>query len=130
MDLEVYWSGSLEAQGKAPGLSSYQGRSSIYHSANWERLDMLEHGEAKARSVNGHPKRSEDGQWRRKACDPETAAEALRLLKSGISYNQISVRLNVSVSVPRRLGRLHGIDRRHMQGQNNRRDRTNAKAGA
>lgn len=45
VELEPAWNAALEREGKAPGLSAYIGRSSVYHSPAWG--DSLEKGECR-----------------------------------------------------------------------------------
>lgn len=99
----------MERAGTAPGLSSYDGRSSIYHSAPWERLDALEHGE-----VKGHGKRGPSDKPRT-VVTPELHDRILGMLRRGASYGAISRELSVSESVPRTIGRRNGIDRAMLQ---------------
>jgi hypothetical protein len=40
--LEPYWDGAREARGEVDGLSRYEGKSSLYHSVNWEQSDDAE----------------------------------------------------------------------------------------
>lgn len=118
MDLEVAWSGAMERNGTAAGLSSYDGRSSIYHSPNWERLDALEHGECMA--LERVAKRGHDRKPRAPKCDPAREARAVEMLERGVSFGDISRALDVSTSVPRRLARRMGIDRSALRGAGNR----------
>lgn len=118
MELIPVWNGTLEHDGKAAGLSAYVGRSSLHHSPNWERLDALEHGEAKERGEPG--KRGHDRKPRAPKCDPAREAQALEMLRRGVSYGDISRALNVSTSVPRRLARRQGISRAAFAGAGNR----------
>lgn len=107
-ELVPVWNGTMEHDGKAPGLSAYQGRSSIFHSANWEKLDALEHGEA-----NGDaPTRGPDRKTRlSRKHDPARDVEVAAMLRQGVSYGAIAKALGCSLMVPRRVARLHGIDR-------------------
>jgi hypothetical protein len=106
--LEPYWDGEREARGDVNGLSSYIGRSSLHHSANWERLEQLEHGEAKGNGRRprgrpmgtGMPPRSKD-------------PEILLLLKKGCSYGAVTRKLDVSVGCVRRVARENGLKSLH-----------------
>jgi hypothetical protein len=110
-ELVPHWSGELEARGEARGLSSYQGKSSIYHSVNWERSDQLERREDnRARRAEGFaPIRGSDG--RPRVLRGSKDAEVLERLKKGCSYGAICRELGVTLSVPRRVARINGIDR-------------------
>jgi hypothetical protein len=106
-DLVPVWSAEMERSGAAPGLSSYQGRSSIFHSPNWERLDV---GEAKelppgVKRARGHDRRT-------RAKYGSLDADVLVMLKKGASYGAISRKLDCSYSLPRNVARRNGIDRR------------------
>jgi hypothetical protein len=109
--LEPYWSGARERAGLVEGLSRYEGKSSIYHSVNWEASDAAElRKDNRERAAKGLPSvRGHDRAPRAKngVNDPKI----LELLKKGCSYNGISRSLGVSISVARRVGRQHGIDR-------------------
>jgi hypothetical protein len=107
IDLVVAWSGELEASGAVPGLSSYQGRSSLYHSANWERPES---GEAKELSPGTKKARGHDRRTRAKYGSLD--ADVLAMLKKGASYGAISRRLDCSYTLPRNVARRNGIDRR------------------
>jgi len=99
--LEPAWTGAMEAAGAVEGLSRYTGRSSIYHSPAW--ADTLEHGEVGRRGSDSKPRRRPT---------VEMDAEIVRQLRQGCSYGAIARQLGCSLSVPRRLARKHGIDRR------------------
>jgi hypothetical protein len=104
--LETVWSGTLEREGKAAGLSTFSGRSSLFHSANWERLDTLEHGEVRGRVPMAE----------RVKVDDSIRDRILQRLKFGMTYGQIMAEIGVSASVIRRIARRHGIDRRGWAG--------------
>src|SRR5690349_2480873 len=104
--LETVWSGALEREGKAAGLSTHQGRSSLFHSANWERLDALDHGE-----VRGHVPTAA-----RVRVDDALRARIAQRLKFGLTYSAITKECHVSAAVIRGIARAHGIDRRAWAG--------------
>jgi hypothetical protein len=96
--LEVAWSGALEAAGIAPGLSSYQGRSSLYHSPPWP---MLVQGEVKG---NEPIKKHRHG-GRRFGEPPLTEHQRIkvhRLLFEQYSLRKTAVIVGVHVNVVRR----------------------------
>lgn len=105
------WNGELEARGEAPGLSAYDGKSSIYHSVNWERSDELErrHDNRQRRAEGFAAVRGSDTKPR--VARGSRDAEVVERLKKGVSYGAICRELGVTLSVPRRLARIHGIDR-------------------
>lgn len=109
--LVPHWSGELEARGEVSGLSSYRGRSSIYHSVNWERSDELERRhDNRLRKAEGFAAvRGSD--TRPRVPKGSRDAEVIERLKKGCSYGAICRELGVTLSIPRRLAKLHGIDR-------------------
>lgn len=112
IELVPVWSGALEAAGQAAfSLSSYDGRSSLYHSANWERLDTFERGE-----VKGHGERGPDRQPRAKPGTYDAAV--LEQLKRGASYGAIGRNLGISPALVRNVARKNGIDRSMFSGCN------------
>lgn len=125
-ELEVAWSGALETRGEARGLSSYEGRSSLHHSASWALAEARE-----AASVDlpgpGRPRvigrcrrprvvatRAASRQW--PPLTGERRAEVLRMLIGGVSYRAIARALDCEVTQIRRVGRDHGIDRSMLAG--------------
>lgn len=107
--LETVWSGTLEREGKAPGLSTYSGRSSIFQSANWDRLERLEPGEVnELRSTGGYQPKMK--------MTPEIEDRILQRLKFGWSYRQIMRDVGVLLSQCRKVANTHGVDRRSWAG--------------
>jgi hypothetical protein len=107
--LEPYWDGTREARGEVLGLSSYAGPSSIFHSPAWP--GTLSHGEAKEPDPNRKRGKDRKERYPRGFFD----AQILPLLKRGDSYYRIATALACSISTVRRVGKIHGIDRRHLE---------------
>jgi hypothetical protein len=80
IELIPVWSGALERQGAAPGLSAYIGQSSIYHSPAW--------GDGLKRGVK----------WGRPATklSPETVEAFTRLLRKGVSLRSAARQVGIS----------------------------------
>lgn len=113
--LEPVWNGELERRGEADfALSSYYGRSSLYHSANWERLEW---GEAKE-TADGRVIRPR-GPDRKPRIKPGSFDVPVQdLLKKGLSYGAIMRALGVSLDTVRSNARRLGINRSALAGQN------------
>jgi len=121
--LEAVWSGALERSGGAPGLSAYAGRSSLYHSANWEAAERFEALEmSQAPRGNKELGRGKDRRPR-KSYEPHGFydARALELLRKGCSYGNIVRELGCSMGIVRRVAKSNGIDRSGFQGTGARR---------
>jgi hypothetical protein len=118
--LEPFWSGSRERAGLAPGLSAYQGRSSVYHSASWAQVEALEWGECKEkRGKDGERTRGPDrGARSPRIQSGELDAKIEPLLRAGKSYNAISIELGCSVTPIRRVAKRIGRDRAVFRGSN------------
>jgi hypothetical protein len=119
-ELEPVWNAAMERAGTAPGLSAYEGSSSLRHSANWERFDQLE-----AAEMSQYPRgNKERGRGRdrkpRKQHEPRGFYDAnvLEQLKKGCSYGAIIRELGCSMGVVRRVARLAGMDRSQFKGAN------------
>lgn len=113
--LEAVWSGALECAGVAPGLSSYRGRSSLYHSPAWERWEGLAYGE-----VQRHPGRPRvvrpvvtrpTAYRKHPALTVERAAAVLALLQRGVSYSKTAAAAGVTRDQARAVGKRAGIVR-------------------
>jgi hypothetical protein len=89
-ELEPVWSGALERQGAAPGLSAYVGASSIYHSPAWG--EGMKRGECLSRHQMKDRAYITDAQ----------RVEVRGFLHCGWSLRRIASRVGVSVSVVRR----------------------------
>jgi hypothetical protein len=91
IELVPVWSGALERQGAAPGLSAYIGQSSIYHSPAWG--DGLKRGECLIRG-----KRKPGVKWGRPATklSPETVEAFTRLLRKGVSLRSAARQVGIS----------------------------------
>lgn len=104
---EVSWSGTLERQGKASGLSAYVGNSSLFIGAKHDQ-DRLEYGECKRVVTPG-----------RKLPPDERAAleiEVLKLLKRGWSHRGIARVLRCTVVLTKAVARKNGL-RRTIRGE-------------
>lgn len=99
MDLEVAWNGQMERDGDAPGLSVYQGRSSLYHSPGWSQ-ESLEYGEVERHPNRGRPLGSKNG---------ANHARALELLRGGLDCSAVARRLAISSSIVRYVARREGL---------------------
>jgi len=116
--LEAVWNGALECSGTAPGLSGYQGRSSLYHSPTLERWEALQRGEVEQiQQRRGRPRVERVPVVRattyRKhpALTPERAAVVLELLRKGVSYSGVAQAAGVTRDQARHVGKRHGISR-------------------
>lgn len=112
------WNGALERSGEVPGLSTYKGRSSIYHSVNWEQSEEYERRKELRNDPNHVPTVRKLSAWGRavRAINRSNDAQILQRLKFGYSYNDISREMGVSVSVIRRVAKENKIDRSQFQG--------------
>lgn len=108
VEYEPFWNGTMEARGEVPGLSRYTGRSSIYHSATFEKMDSASYGDGTL--SHSKPRKKP------RRIDAAEVAEILRLLKAGCPYTQIVKAHHVGSSVVRRIAKLAGIDRAHWKG--------------
>lgn len=94
--LETVWSGTLEREGKAPGLSTYSGPSSMFD-PRWSKIERLEAGEVN--ELRLRPAR----------VDAQTKDRILQRLKFGMTYSQIHAEIGASVAVIRRVAQNNGI---------------------
>jgi hypothetical protein len=90
IELETYWSGSLERQQRAPGLSGYQGSSQLV--GGFEREDQPPQKAWRQAPGARVGNRSLDGKVR-------------ALLKAGVTPSQIAARLGCSPNVAYRVRR-------------------------
>lgn len=111
VELVPVWNGEMEARGEAPGLSSYRGRSSIYYSATFEKMDSASYGDGTLSPLSNRKPRKKP-----RRIDAAEEAEILRLLKAGCPYTQIVKLHHVGSSVVRRIAKQAGIDRAHWKG--------------
>ena len=109
-ELEPAWSGALERSGQAPGLSRYIGRSSLYQSPSWERLDTVARGECKGTTAPTDALKKPPIKGR--SMDGPIGDR----LKAGYSYGVIANQLNVSIGAIRRVCKELGIDRSGRRG--------------
>jgi hypothetical protein len=104
--LEPVWNGALERSGLVAGLSSYDGKSSLFHSPAYtpDTPDEVMPGRVRGRNEDR----------KRRARPGEHDAEALRLLRNGLSYYLIARKLDCSEALVRSVARRHGLCRRSM----------------
>ena len=93
--LEVVWSGALERQRLAPGLSSFVGHSQLVGAIKADPAPSLH---ARTRKPMTRPG-SKD-------------AEILVLLKKGVGYKAIGRTLEISHGTVRAVARRHGLESR------------------
>lgn len=105
IDLVCCWSGALEARGDAPGLSSYAGKSSLFHSANWARSLSIDEAAAVQTGKRGADSKP------RIPMTPAREKAIVAMLRAGHGYNYVARAMDCTRTVPRRLARLHAIPR-------------------
>lgn len=111
-DLVVAWSGELEARGDAPGLSSYRGRSSIFHSPSDEEAEQRLGRQIDNLRRRDRHKGIRVAPVRERAARGQFEQPALTLLRKGLSYGMTARELGCVVTVVRNVARRNGIDRR------------------